>query len=174
MQLFVHLTSILLIFHNRASQNLNRFPKVWLVPQSHTPWQPQWMSPASASTRLPPSCKETCRATPEECFLGWRLRFLVTKTRWLYKKGSKQLHGLVVLCFKKNKNFFLFQWNFTKLIPILKYMVLSPKDKKGKNNYQLEIIYCPYKAAEFCIKSLVMPLEVCSPFHLRKVFYILV
>lgn len=48
------------------------------------------------------------------------------------------------------------------------------KGQERKNNYQLEIIYCPYKAAEFCIKSLVTPLEVCSPFHLRKVFYILV
>lgn len=173
MQLFVHLTSILLIFHNRASQNLNRFPKVWLIPQSHTHWQPQWMSPASASTRLPPSCKETCRATPEERFLGWRLRFLVTKTRWLYKKGSKQLHGLVVLCFKKNKIFY-FSMKFYKIKPSSEIHGSFTKGQERKNFCQLEIIYCPYKAAEFCIKSLVMPLEVCSPFHLRKVFYILV
>lgn len=35
-------------------------------------------------------------------------------------------------------------------------------------------IYCPYKAAKFYIKPVVIPLEVRSPFHLRKVFYILV
>jgi len=88
MEPFVHLTAILFIYHNRVRQNLNRFPKVWLILQSRTHQQPQWTSPASASTRLPPCCKGTWRATPEECFLGPRLRFLVTKTRWLYKKGS--------------------------------------------------------------------------------------